>query len=746
MTNRVVLLAFGGLLCGMLPASGCCGPIVSACGGGVGAGGLSGPGASCGPGDVQQVEANCVCQVFSDCEDGNDATWACSNAQTCIQTCQSSSDCTTAPNTICEDEVCRPPACGNDSECAAGEQCIASACRAAFAADSVATCLIVPAAAVMNAGGSRPFHVLSYDANGLEIAYEGAVTFDLEGPAGLSEMVSATDPTAAIVSGTSLLAAGSGTLAAQVGATTCTPASVVTFAAAPENTLRVTVADRFAGTPITDATVVDGQGNTLTAAGDGTYTETVSTASLHTFTAYREGYSYVTVVDTSATDVFLPLKPEAAPGTFTGTLADTDFNNLSTPTGTVHIAFGGASIPGNAIDLPLAALLGGPASTNINLGGTSATTAALPQGLVLGLGPTMFKGSSSVEAAPGVRALWTLGGNLLVQTMLDVLATQKGQTPDLAQMLIGLAPSLGQLESGVTGGLSVTSGKADVLSTGGGGQGSTSLTLETLLRLHLSAALPELPSWYQSNDLPGAPSGQLDGAVVLGGVLAEPQGFVPLGIAGAPNDTLNNMPNMVAGFMGGPDGSIPLRMAPRSGGLEGFPYMAVALAVDMAGLNEALNGAASSVTLSGTVLLPGELAYAHEAVTTLTSPPFLGLPAQPTFSVATRQLSLPVTDVPGVAFHRLEIGTAPNEWEVYFPPGETVVQIPSPPLADPLQSGAGAPVLQLASVTLGLNGDGSGATYTYDDVVGFQTPGPTLDDLTLQIDSFSIEGVPAGGD
>jgi hypothetical protein len=693
-------------------------------------------------GDVAAIEAACFCQTREDCRNGNDATWTCTSDHRCLQTCVTSEDCTVSPAVICEDSFCRAPACGNDNECSADQQCMDGACTDALTPDSVVSCRVLPSAGVLNAGGSRQFRVISFDATGREIPYEDAVKFDLTGPPGLGQITSMANPTAVIVSGTASLETGTGTLTAAIGSTMCDPATVFTFAAPPPDTLRVTVADRFAGTPIADALVVDGKGNMLTSQGDGTYTEPASAAGTNTFTAFKSGHAFLTVADTAATDVFLPLKPEAPPGTFTGTLAAADFNGLSLPDGNLHVAFTGASIPGNAIDLPFAALGGSPVATNINLGGPTSPIVNLPPGTAVGLGPTMFKDSYAVDASPGVRALWTLGGNVPLASLLSVIAMEPTQSPDLAQLLIAMAPSLDGTESGVTGGVRVQPQETGAIVVGPLNNGTaTTLTLAELLRLHLDVAVSDLPTWSRPGDVPGSPTGQLDGALVVGGVLAGAQGFVPLGFSAAANDVARHMPNVVAGVAGGADGVLPLRLSSRSGGLEGSPYLVVALALDTAGLDAFLNGQAPFFTLSGTVLLPGELSYDDDRVTNLNAPAFLALPEQPTFDSTTRTLSLPATDVPGVAFHRLLIGTAPDEWEVYFPPGETAVPIPFSPMEDPLQPVTGSPLLQLASVTLGLNGDGSGAVYTYDGVTGFQSSGPTLDDLTLQIDRFSIEAV-----
>ncbi len=712
-------------------------------------------GGACAPGSVAQIEQTCVCQVFSDCEAGNSATWACSNGHKCIQTCTSSSDCTVAPATVCENAICLPPACGDDSECSTGQQCVGASCVPAFTASNVASCLVLPTAAVLNAGGSKTFNVVSKDSNGNEIAYKGAVTWGVSSSiTGATATAVTGNMAAATVSGSTVTATATGTVTATIGSTTCTPSNVTAFPAPAAGTLRVTVGDQISGTPITNATVEDGSGHALTSNSDGTYSETNAHAGgKNTVSVFASGYSYVTIVDTGATDIYVPLQSTSqTPGKFAGMLTDTDFNNLSIPTGTVHIDISGGSIAGNLIDLSLSTLLGASVPTMINLGGTTATNVNLPDGIAIGLGPTMFKGSYSALGTPGVRSFWSLGGNITLQIVLNAVSMATGGSVDIGAILTSVLPVLGQLESGVTGGVTVTSGEMGTLTTTGNTSGTTAhLALDTLMRLHLSATVPSLPSYYLPTDTPGTPTGQLNGAVVLGGVLADPQGFVPLGLTAGVNDTANNKPTMIAGFMGGPDGVIPLNIAPRNGGLEGYPFLMISLAADLSSLTSGFGDGAvptqqkassKPLVLSGNIILPGTLKYQNQMVNSVTFPgtSYLGVPVQPVIYTGSRSLVIPANGgVTGADFYRLDIGSAPNEWEVYFPTTDLTVTVPSLPsgFTGPdlfVGTGSTPPTGTLQSVTLKL----ATPALTYDQAVGFQTAGVTVDNLTHNIDQFSI--------
>jgi hypothetical protein len=648
--------------------------------------------------------------------------------------------------------------CGDPTLCGTDQQCIAEACVPAIAASSVARCVVLPPAGVLNAGGARVFSAISYDSHGNEIAYAGPVDFAILGVTGATARPLAASAGSVTVTGTSALSSSTGSVTATIGSLSCTPAALSAFAAPPAHALRVTVADESTGTPLVDAVVVDGSGNVLTPQGDGTYTETdPQPGARNTFSAFRVGYSAVTFVDTSATDVFIPLAPAVAPGTFTGMLSDRDFRNLSIETGTVHIAFSSSGIAGNLTDASLSTLVGQLVPSAFDLGGTTATNVNLPEGLVLGVGPTMDKASETLVAPPGVHALWTFGGNVPLQIVLNAVSMATGGNVDVGAILTSVVPILGELNSGIAGGVAVTPGEQGTLSTTGTNAGTNAvLTLDTLLRLHLSATVPDLPAYALPTDAPGTPTGQLNAVAVVGGVLATGgQGFVPLGFSAGVSDTAQGKPSQIAGALGGPDGVIPLRIAAPSGGLENGQYMAIAVAADLNTLGGHFGGSSSAPpVLSANVILPGAINAGNGATTDLMFPgaqvgassTFLGLPVQPAFALATRTLSLPSADVPGVAFHRLLIGGNSNAWEIYFPPGEASVQVPALPGgftgSDPLHPAGGAPTLTLQSVTLGLNGDNTGIAYSYDDVVAFQTGGPTVDNLTLQMDQFSIEGVP----
>jgi hypothetical protein len=73
--------------------------------------------------------ADCPCRAKTDCM-GTDTTakWACTPSHLCVRICTANEDCPpSAPS--CEDLICRPMACADDSECASGMQCVGGRCQ-----------------------------------------------------------------------------------------------------------------------------------------------------------------------------------------------------------------------------------------------------------------------------------------------------------------------------------------------------------------------------------------------------------------------------------------------------------------------------------------------------------------------------------------------------------------------------------------------------------------------------------------
>jgi hypothetical protein len=717
----------------------------------------AGPLLHCTPGTPEEQETNCVCTSKADCGNGNTAKWACTPAKTCVRICTSGADCT-APS-VCEDLICRPPACGDDTDnCAAGQACIGGSCKPTVSA--AASCAIAPANSVINSGGKKSFWVIAYDASGAALPYKGAVTWGATGitPA---PTTTATSVNATFTAGAG---AGTGTITASIGSTVCTPSTVYQYAA-PTTGVRVTVVAEGPSLtpavadegPVAGATVALDDATPQTTDAQGSTTFDVATGA-HTISVFAHGFSYVTVVNTTATDLLIPVKAAPHPGEFKGQLKDTDFNNVSNPNGTLHLDITGSSIGGNLIDLSLASLLGPSQPITVSLGtGTPYGPFNLPEGIALGLGAQMFGesggGHYGAVAAPGYRALWSLGGNAVIGDVLKaigpVLNGGGGSIGDqIPTILTALLPIIGSLESAVTTGIKVAPDDMKTLSAGGA---QPSLKLDTLQRIHLLAKTPHLPS-YQKDD--GATMATYDGAIVIGGTLASPQGLVPLGLtAGVDQTPLDQQTDAVG--TGGAAGKLPLRVAPRHGGLENAPWAFITLGASLKDLVGGFGGAAGDqgIVLSGNVSIyqkgtttPYTLKYNGGANTEIDlSDDFLGVPNKPT--IADRTVTF-ASDVSGAAFSRLDVGSDADQWAIYYPTGTNSVTIPTPPTGfDDRWTGtpaggtapASLPGMNLQTVSLGNAIPGGTAKADYNSM--WQFDGVDAADMTLEIDKFSLRAV-----
>jgi len=324
--------------------------------------------------------------------------------------------------------------------------------------------------------------------------------------------------------------------------------------------------------------------------------------------------------------------------------------------------------------------------------------------------------------------------------VLGAVSDVSGGSVDIGAILATILPVLSKLESGVTSGVAVTPDltAAQTTLTANPAGPQPSLTLDTLLRIHLQAKMPTLPAFQQDD---GTMS-MFDGAIVLGGALAPQQGLVPLGLsagtAPAGSTTIADPDS------GGPAGQLPMRMAPLHGGLETAPYTLIAIGAKLSNLLGGVTGAStttanSSLVLSAKVLFPapGSIEYDDGNPTTVDfGTSFLAVPNGMT--ITGRTLNIP-NDISGAAFHRLDIGSGAAQWTIYFPPGETTISVPTPPgtFADRFAGTdpSTPPETVVQSVSLGY-----GAGLTYDAVMTFGST--TVDDLTLVTDQFSTRQVP----
>lgn len=659
--------------------------------------------------------------------------WICKSDKTCQKVCQKQADCRTGE--VCEVGVCRPPGCGTDAECNGGQQCIGGACATAPVAGDVKSCQLLPTKAILHQGGTESYSVVARDAQNRALAYKGAITW-----------ASSADGKASVAAGvvTGGAEAGDVEITATIGGVSC-KAQAKNFASVSGNKFRVVVADLLSKELISGAKVVIGDETKATADG---VAEFDGVGAKPTVSVYDATHAYVTVVGSASKDLVVYLKPGAGAGKFKGSMTAANFDNLTDLQGNIHLMLSGASIPGNLIDIQLSTLLGELVKTKLKLSPTQEPEVPLPAGTVIGMGVSMFKGDFEILAPPGVRAIWGLGGNAQFGKITAALGPALGGNTDdlnVGSILTGLLPLVEALQSGVLQGEVSTAGTEVDL----GSAANLRLKLTTMLRLRLIAELPKLPTYKLADkDVP------FEGAILVGGAMQQPQGFIPLGITAGVDMKGATVDGKDAGDgkidstgTDVPDGSLGLRVAPLHSGLETAKFGVLALAASFGGLvptdeeNPDAEEPETPLVLSGLVGLPGDVKFpANGPQAFKVGEAFLGVPENPTLGGREFKLN---KKVDGAAFHRLDIGNdKTGEWFVYFDGGDAPAsfQIPTPPtgLDDRLNKIATGEddLPQVLVQSIGVRADSG---LNFDKIVEFD--GKDADDLSAEINAFSVREI-----
>src|SRR5438552_18259411 len=464
-----------------------------------------------------------------------------------VTVCFSSSDCSSGQ--VCEDGTCVASGDGMSADCSNGQNSSVGPCDAATTAASVASCDVITAQ--VEAGSTLALKALAKDSARRALPFTG-FTWSASGG---SATVSASDR---VVTG-----AGTGVtiITAAAGNSASCNGAVTTFPPIAAGQLRVVVIDADTKLPIQSAiVVVDGTELSSTTDLQGQVTAAVGSGP-HDVHVFATAHDYVSILHAMNTDLLVPLSPWAplvSRPYFQGTMSAADFANLSAQGESLHVAFFGSSIPGSPLDISVPTLLG-PLSPVTNL----------PSGLVIGTGQHLFTDQYKLYAPAGKRALWGFGGNLSLTAPVGapLLVGNVGNI-DL-QVLSQLLPLVNELQAGAVVDVDVNSASSPI---------AASVPLNTLLRLRVTPTMPRLP--LQDGKY-------LGGAVVIGGALDYPVGFVPLGITAGLSQNLNGkttgeLLDPTCDTSGGSapraTGQLPMRLAPQGNGLEGSIWAFLSLA------------------------------------------------------------------------------------------------------------------------------------------------------------------------
>jgi hypothetical protein len=268
------------------------------------------------------LAAGCHCKKGSDAgtDAGTDAATDSGDQPVCLtdQDCEDSDPACMTPGVLCRcntlDDRCDPRPCSATADCpaaeapAAGWTCIDGACQPTPAADGLCA-RAVAAQTIVSVGGTLVVAAEAVDPGGALVAGQ-TFTFSSSDPS-----VATVDPATGVVTA---VGAGSADITASVvgGATSGCPDDTITVTVLPPvaaGDIRVLVVDAVTGSPLPGVDVVRDLDTSLplTTGPDGTVTFPGAAGGGHNINVLSAAYQYVTIIDTTSTDILVSLVPRA---------------------------------------------------------------------------------------------------------------------------------------------------------------------------------------------------------------------------------------------------------------------------------------------------------------------------------------------------------------------------------------------------------------------------------------------------
>lgn len=622
--------------------------------------------------DALDKACNVACASDLDCASPN-RQFICADDGFCQAICRSSADCNgphdafdgapwkgcEAGGCTCVDFTCLVPDCFTSEECG-DKVCRSGRCQDAD--DAFDRCEVYPGYAVLGVGGTRTFTAVAYAGEVPVIVGEKASWSAANGAVRLASTDEASGMRATFT-GEAATQGAAQAVRATIGAVSClAEVEVMEEAGSP---LRVVLVDEASGRLLRGATVVADtpQGRLrleeeATRPGSYVITAAVPEGTL-TLSAFHPDFDSATIAGVSARDLLLPMRrvtglnKGGVRGAIT-TLSGASSSNLSA-------GFVGFSVQGSLLDLGLDQFMSETVTADVSIAGlVDMPGMALPSGVVIGAKDTYFAVGNAgpcgdaAKAGAGLcgnQSAFSLGFSLPVTDLAPLASAFTGEGPiDYGALLSQAMPILAQVELGMVRDVPfdlvpATSFSAEALPT-------LDVTPSVAMSRGVSLSLPALP------DLAGEAAGVVAGVALA---LVEDRGFVPLGLG--------------AGVAGGDGGieSVRLQIAAPQGGVEGSPFVFVAVALPAGGTLAdgalGLSGVMAQMSTPDGARLP-ELAG-----------DFIGIPSGGVLALSPesgRREVKGIAAVEGAGIYRL-LFTLPSgrRWRVTFGGGD--VEIPRPP-------------------------------------------------------------------
>ncbi len=451
-----------------------------------------------------------------------------------------------------------------------------------------------------------------------------------------------------------------------------------------------------------------------------------------------------------------------------------DFSKVHTK-GDIRLGLAGTAINANITDLNFNTIIGESVPTVIDIEGLTedgGQEVALPEGLVIGLGDTDFKGTySSINDRAGPSVGWALAGQVQLSQIGSIISTVAGDTDNInaGAILAAVLPFFAKFDHAIVTGLDFDPAARVA---GDPNFDNKVLTPDTLLALSAEYNMPKLPcapGGLEGTDCTGdvfkfvngeessivaacpapLPGGATcdpvspfaTGAVLISGVVVPGVGLVPLGLSAGLDDGSDNNTDDFDGVLEQSGDSAPapgkvlLDYAPPHDGIEGNLYLTVAIALDINSITSTNDLGASIITQVSRKL--------PTAGNTFSDNTFLQSQGG-TYNATTGAFTM--TKKGAADFYRVNLDdNADAEWNVWFggdEAGFTVSDLP-------VHSGVGAAEVTERSQHADVQAFGLGTGYdgpspaSFDDLMAFD--GQDLDNLLYYLGAWSSESCKAGG-
>ncbi len=523
-----------------------------------------------------------MCSAAAECVDDGD----CPPSQQCgdDQRCEERPECT-FDDDCAEDESCIAgsctftPACSDDDDCSelaecVGGQCQTRMCRGSDDCDEgeicdagdcvdppvVLTCEVVTSSQSVVANESVNLQAFAYDQWGNAVSADfqwsssnpASVEIDGSSAVGTSEPGSA-EVTAVPTGGDPVACQGSATIE-NLGLST------------PDE-LRVRVQHMETGDPI-DAAEVH-VGDQVGVSDINGVVDLTMPDDAYDISVFHDDYNFLSILDVTAGDIVIPLLPQSGAGPVAGFTGEFNTSAITT-SGDIELGLAGASLAGDLLDVNLERLLGDSFVTDIDVPVMGEVEVPLPGGVTASgsfLGTAIDgKDRYYAQSAEGPRLAWGIAGEIPLGALLGVVSDPP---EDIGSAIGQFLPLFSRFDHGqqskVFEALPRVQDTQDI-----NNNGNTQEWLPDYDSFPEQNLLPsvrqQLTTEVAISSLPQIGGEQAEVAVLLGGVLVEDIGLVPLGISAVYDEDGDGQP-----------GSETLYMAPPYGPAAGERYVVLAL-------------------------------------------------------------------------------------------------------------------------------------------------------------------------